>query len=457
MASHPAVLQELAGNVEYLQRLAGAPEAQRQLSRDLGYLQQRAGHPEYVQELAGNVEDWQKLATNPHYREGLTRNLEGLRKIASDPEYLRELANHPDQAQELARHLEEQRKLARNLAHVQELAGNPEYLQKLSSNRIFSSLFYPNTLAGALLLLLPPVLVAVAYAKRLTIPARAFVAASLSLGALGCLYWSGSKAGWLLMLLLGILALVRLPLALQFKAALISGAILLGLFVFFWHHAAFFQKGATSVSARFDYWQAALQTARDRPLVGSGPGTFGAAYSKIKRPESEPARLTHNDYLEQASDSGVPGFLAYTSFIVGALIWTAPGRRRSVAEQANRLPSAPKSTGTEPVMERTSRLASARGSQGTDRTTRGPLSAQPQMLLSVAAQMGAGAPGDARGAADWQRFAVWLGVLGWSLQSLFEFGLYIPALAWSAFAFIGWLLGTDPGNPECLPAQKERA
>jgi hypothetical protein len=37
--------------------------------------------------------------------------------------------------------------------------------------------------------------------------------------------------------------------------------------------------------------------------------------------------------------------------------------------------------------------------------------------------------------------AVWLGVLGWSLQSLVEFGLYIPALAWPAFTFLGWLLG----------------
>jgi hypothetical protein len=37
--------------------------------------------------------------------------------------------------------------------------------------------------------------------------------------------------------------------------------------------------------------------------------------------------------------------------------------------------------------------------------------------------------------------AVWLGVLGWALQGVIEFGLYIPALAWPAFAFLGWLLG----------------
>jgi hypothetical protein len=33
-------------------------------------------------------------------------------------------------------------------------------------------------------------------------------------------------------------------------------------------------------------------------------------------------------------------------------------------------------------------------------------------------------------------------VLGWSLQSLLEFGLYLPALAWPALTSLGWLLGT---------------
>ena len=45
-------------------------------------------------------------------------------------------------------------------------------------------------------------------------------------------------------------------------------------------------------------------------------------------------------------------------------------------------------------------------------------------------------------------FAVWLGVLGWSLQSLVEFGLYIPALAWPAFTFLGWLRQELPRRPQ---------
>ena len=45
-------------------------------------------------------------------------------------------------------------------------------------------------------------------------------------------------------------------------------------------------------------------------------------------------------------------------------------------------------------------------------------------------------------AEGWLRFAVWLGVLGWCLQGLVDFGLYIPASAWSAFTLLGWLMGT---------------
>ena len=88
------------------------------------------------------------------------------------------------------------------------------------------------------------------------------------------------------------------------------------------------------------------------------------------------ARLVHNDYLQQASDSGWVGFATYTAFVVGALVRARPRQARH-----------------EPV-----------------------------------------------------RFAVWLGLLGWWLQGLMEFSLYIPALAWCAFAMMGWLLARS-GKP----------
>ncbi len=85
------------------------------------------------------------------------------------------------------------------------------------------------------------------------------------------------------------------------------------------------------------------------------------------------ARLTHNDYLQQASDSGFPGLIAYVGFIGGGL-WVVYRRL------------------------------------------------------------------------DWGKSLVaagiWLGLVAWAVQSAFEFTLYVSSLAWTAFALMGWLLGS---------------
>ena len=250
----------------------------------------------------------------------------------------------------------------------------PEYLKKLSSDRIFSTVFYPNALAGAILLLLPPLLAWIWQAReRFTIGARMLLCGAFLAGALACLYWSGSKGGWLLALVSGLVVLLNQDFSKRLKLILVCSVALAGGAGFIWKYAGFFQRGATSVVARFDYWEAAWKTAVAKPVLGSGPGTFGAVYAAIKRPESEMSRLTHIDYLEQASDSGFPGLAAYGAFIVG-VIWTGYSEWRK---------------------------------------SRSPL------------QLGA-----------------WVGLLAWALQAIGEFTLYVPAVAWPAFAFGGWLLGS---------------
>lgn len=249
----------------------------------------------------------------------------------------------------------------------------PEYLKKMQSNRIFSTVFYPNAFAGALLLLTPPVLAWIWQAKeRLTVGARSFLCGAIGLSSAACLYWTGSKGGWLLALLVGFVVLLHQNFSKRIKLALIAALLVAGVAGFYWKNREYMQRGATSVVARFDYWQAAWQTAVKKPVVGTGPGTFAIAYEAVKKPESEMARLSHNDYLQQASDSGFPGLISYVAFI-GGLLWV--GYRRL----------------------------------------------------------------------DWQKAkvacGVWLGLLAWAVQSGFEFTLYVPSLAWTAFALAGWLLG----------------
>jgi hypothetical protein len=272
--------------------------------------------------------------------------------------------------------LEESRQYFFAYVYPQTPSVPPEFLKKISSDRIFSTQFYPNALAGVVLLLLPATLVVIWQSKRwLTAAARTFLIGVVGLAALACLYWSGSKGGWLLMLVIGMVALLRLQFAMRLKVVLAGVVLMAGLAGFALKYAGFFQRGATSVSARFDYWDAALRTTVANPLFGTGPGTFAIPYKQIKRPESEMARLTHNDYLQQASDSGLVGFVFYVVFIGGALFLGKPSSS------------------------------------------------------------------DAESDSNLLRFSIWLGLLGWSLQSLLEFGLYIPALAWYSFACLGLLLG----------------
>lgn len=282
--------------------------------------------------------------------------------------------------------LEESRQYFFTYVYPQMPSVPPEYLKKLSSDRIFSTQFYPNALAGVVLLLLPATLVTIWQSKRrLTAAARTFLGGVVGLAAFACLYWSGSKGGWLLMLVIGMVALVRLPFATRLKVALVGVVLVAGLAGFALKYAGFFQRGAKSVSARFDYWEAAARTSAANPVFGTGPGTFGVAYKAIKRPESEMSRLAHNDYLQQVSDSGFVGFLAYLVLIVGSLYHTRPA---------------------------------------------------------------SGNLGDAESVL---RLSIWLGLLGWSLQGLMEFGLYIPALAWCSFGWMGWLLGTAKPIDKPLP------
>lgn len=189
---------------------------------------------------------------------------------------------------------------------------DPMFQKKILSNRVFGTFVYPNALAGGILLLLPVALVWLRNATASMRPLIGWLLATALAGvAAGCLYWSGSKSGWLIALVAGALLFWKMDWPTRKKLAVLGAVGVIGLATFFIRYSGYFQKGATSVEARFDYWEAALKTASRNPVVGTGPGTFQIPYRQIKAPESEMARLAHNDYLQQASDSGWLGGLSF--------------------------------------------------------------------------------------------------------------------------------------------------
>jgi O-antigen ligase len=249
---------------------------------------------------------------------------------------------------------------------------NPIFLAKYAKGRVMGTLVYPNALAGAVLLLWPVSLMLALKSTRRFRAATRFgvIALALFMGA-AALFWSGSKFGWLIAIALAGVWLLRFSPPTRWKWILLAAVAVVGLTVFTIRFHGYFESGAKSAGARFDYWRAAMQVVAERPLSGSGPGTFQRPYSRLKTPEAEMARLAHNDYLEQFSDSGIIGGIAYTAWI--ALALTIAGRRlwRSDGKMT---------------------------------------------------------------------FAIFLGLLGWFVQGFGEFSLYIPALAWTAFALLGWLV-----------------
>jgi O-antigen ligase len=197
---------------------------------------------------------------------------------------------------------------------------NPMLLEKFAKGRVMGTLVYPNALAGAILLLLPVALALAFGATNLRPAIRGLLIGLTSFLGVAAFFWTGSKLGWLVAVAMGVLWLSRLSLPARLKFSVLAIVAILGLGVFVVRFHNYIAAGATSASARLDYWHAAIQTTARNPWLGSGPGTFQRPYEQIKSPDAEMARLTHNDYLEQFSDSGIAGGLFYCAWIALALV-----------------------------------------------------------------------------------------------------------------------------------------
>jgi O-antigen ligase len=251
---------------------------------------------------------------------------------------------------------------------------NPAILAKFQKRRVMGTIVYPNALAQIILLLFPLSLVLAVRNTQMLRPVVRGPAVGLIVAlAATAFFGSGSKFGWLIAIVIGGLFLFRLPWPIRYKAAALALVLILGIGVFAVRFHNYFARGATSAVARLDYWRAAVQTTVSHPAFGTGPGTFQRPYAQLKSPDAEMARLAHNDYLEQFSDSGFPGGIFYCAWLAAVLAIIATRAWKS----------------RDPV-----------------------------------------------------NFVLFLGLLAWSIQELGEFGLYIPASAWTAFMFLGSYLGS---------------
>jgi hypothetical protein len=77
-----------------------------------------------------------------------------------------------------------------------------------------------------------------------------------------------------------------------------------------------------STSTRLMIWKSTLAIVRDHPLVGTGWGTFAAHYPAYRDPKENTSSgtLAHNDYLQLASEGGIPALILFGGIVAGLLL-----------------------------------------------------------------------------------------------------------------------------------------
>ena len=90
------------------------------------------------------------------------------------------------------------------------------------------------------------------------------------------------------------------------------------------------------ISSRGDYWSVAWEAWKERPLTGTGAGTFQYTWLK-DRPGFKGVKQVYNVYLEQGTETGVFAFLSFVGF-VGVLVgYTVRAAWRSGPQGERRL------------------------------------------------------------------------------------------------------------------------
>jgi hypothetical protein len=90
------------------------------------------------------------------------------------------------------------------------------------------------------------------------------------------------------------------------------------------------------ISSRGDYWRVAWAAWKERPLTGTGAGTFQYTWLE-DRPGLKGVKQVHNVYLEQGTETGLFAFLALLSFVAVLIGYTGRAVWRSGPRGERRL------------------------------------------------------------------------------------------------------------------------
>jgi O-antigen ligase len=184
-------------------------------------------------------------------------------------------------------------------------SGDPTgLLVRLEAGRPSGPFALPAALGGFLALSLPSLLVWTA--KSGSRAARGLAAAALILQGYALILTRslGALAACVLGLLLALPALAPRLRALLTPVILIL-AVFGGSHFLRARQVEMEAPGGDPLSLRAGNWGAALRMARDHPLFGAGPGSFGTFYPRYMREGMNETRHAHNSYLQAVSGWGL--------------------------------------------------------------------------------------------------------------------------------------------------------
>jgi putative inorganic carbon (hco3(-)) transporter len=193
--------------------------------------------------------------------------------------------------------------------------------------------FYPNAVAGVLILFLP-LQIGLAHAIYRNSRSHKALLAALWAGiglSIGVVLLSQSRGGWLG---LGVAALLLIILkrcwGRWLAAALVCGGILLGIWLGpekIGNSASKIIGSASNAAAIYDMrmalWDRAICGIKDFPLTGMGMNTFRKVmyveYPLFIKVADRNIANCHNQWLQTALDLGVPGLIAYMALLSAAI------------------------------------------------------------------------------------------------------------------------------------------
>ena len=212
----------------------------------------------------------------------------------------------------------------------------------LNSGKPFSgSFFWYNQMAGFLLFIIPMLLNLFLNIKNMFLKSIFFALTGFSVFLM---ILTTSRAGWI-SLAISLLFFALLSIREVKKThvfALVGLFAVLGSLVIFQPHLfkravdlpkeLFSGTRTASSNLRLASWNAALKMVDDRPIMGVGPGTYGAVFRNYQKIPWIYSRNAHNYFLEIAAETGLPGALSFIS-IIGFATYLVIKERKTLFNQ----------------------------------------------------------------------------------------------------------------------------